>query len=70
MFLLQEFSVKIKDKKGNENLVADHLSRLHIRSTGDISDTFSKEHLLAISSHAPWFTHIVNFVVTESILEY
>ena len=47
--------------------VADHLSRLHIPGGGDIGDTFPDDHLLAISSHAPWYAHIVNFIVTESI---
>ena len=39
--------------KGIENSVADHLSALHILVMGDISDTFSDKHLLAISSHFP-----------------
>ena len=41
VLLLQEFDLEIKYKKGNENSVADHLSRLHVSSTGDISDSFS-----------------------------
>ena len=51
----------------NENSMADHLSRLHVSGMGDISDSFPDEHLLAVSSHAPWFAHIVNFLVTGSI---
>ena len=67
VLVLQEFDLEIKDKKGSENSVVDHLSRLHISGMGDISDTFLDEHLLATSSHAPWFAHIVNFFVIGSI---
>ena len=63
VLLLQVFDLEIKDKKGRENSVADHLSHLHISGTGDIIDSFPDEHLLALSSHAPWFAHIVNFPV-------
>ena len=70
VLLLQEFDLEIKDKKGIENSVADHLSRLHVSGTGDISDLFLDEHLLTLSSHVPWFKHIVNFRVTGSILEH
>ena len=69
VLLLQELNLEIRDKKGSENSVADHLSRLHISGTGDIRDSFPDENLLAVSSHAPWFVHIINFLVTGSILE-
>ena len=67
VLLLQEFDVQIKDQKGRTNSVADHLSRLHIPSAEDIGDTFPDKHLLVISSDAPWFAHIINFIVTGSI---
>ena len=67
VLLLQELDLEIKDKKGTENSLADHLSRLHISGGGDIGDTFPYEDLLAISNHAPWYAHIVNFILTGSI---
>ena len=70
VLLFQEFNLEIKDKKGSENSVADHLSRLHISRGEDIGDTFPDELLLAISTHAPWYAHIVNFIVTGSIPEH
>ncbi|CAN6447443.1 unnamed protein product [Victoria cruziana] len=51
--LLQEFDLEIKDKKGSENVVADHLSRVLVGSDCDelpISDIFPDESLLGIMS--------------------
>ncbi|GJX76601.1 hypothetical protein Tco_0323412 [Tanacetum coccineum] len=50
ILLLQEFDVIIRDKKGAENLAADHLSRLEIPHQGDlekkeITKTFPLETL-------------------------
>ena len=70
MLLLQEFELEIKDKKGHKNSVSDHLLRLHIQGSDNICDTFPDEHLLAILSDAPWFAHIVNFIMTRSIPEH
>ena len=53
VLLLQEFDFEVLDRKGTENQVADHLSRLEdeaMRELGDntdIDDTFPDEHVLA-----------------------
>ena len=70
VLLLQEFDLEIKDKKDSENSVAYHLSRLHVPSGGDIGDTFLDKHLLAIWSHAPWYAHVINFIMIGSIPEH
>ena len=45
VLLLQEFDVKIKDRKGIKNLVANHLSRLELSSHGVIEeDAIILEH--------------------------
>ena len=67
---LQEFDFEIKDMKGSEISVADHLSRLHTISLGEISDTLPNEQLLVVVNNIPWFAHIINYLVTKSVLEY
>ena len=62
ILLLQEFDVEIRDKKGSENVVADHLSRITILEGEPIQETFPDEQLLEVShTHLPWFADIVNF---------
>ena len=56
----------IKDKKGVENVVADHLSRLVSKITSEdlpIGDTFPDEQIF-LFVHCPWYADIVNYLVT------
>ena len=69
VLLLQEFNLKIKDKKGVENVVADHLSRLtitHDTHSPPINDEFPEESLMQLEK-APWYAHIANFIATREI---
>jgi hypothetical protein len=69
--LLQEFDIEIWDKKGSEDVVVDHLSRLVVNFNEDIMliiKTFPNEQLMHISQiSAPWFTNIVNYLITAQI---
>nr|GEW74662.1 reverse transcriptase domain-containing protein [Tanacetum cinerariifolium] len=65
VLLLQEFDITIRDKKGSENLAADHFSRLEnphkdVCENKDINENFPLETLGSISS-TPWFVDIANF---------
>src|SRR3954466_11483485 len=66
ILLLQEFDVEIRDKKGSENTVADHLSRMSpIEETEEkrpIKDEFVDEHILAVVG-VPWFADYANYLV-------
>ena len=69
VLLLQEFNPQIKDKKGMENVVAYHLSRLtiaHNTHSPPINDEFPEESQLAVES-APWYAHFANFLATGEI---
>ena len=69
ILLCQEFNLTIKDKKGVENVVADHLSRLVPDSNFQgipIGDSFPDEQLFALV-HYPWYADIVNYLVTGQI---
>ncbi|RDX75973.1 Retrovirus-related Pol polyprotein from transposon 17.6, partial [Mucuna pruriens] len=66
MLLLQEFNIEIRDKKGVENSIVDHLSRIKRESDPmPIRDEFLDEQLLHINTLTPWFADICNFVVAS-----
>ncbi|GJX57318.1 reverse transcriptase domain-containing protein [Tanacetum coccineum] len=70
ILLLQEFDVEIRDKKGAENLAADHLSRLENPHQSElekkeITETFPLETLGMVTfrgdDNAPWFADFANY---------
>ena len=66
VILLQEFDLEIKDKKGSNNVIADHLSRMEKptkeeRGT-EIEENFLDEKLFQVSVHLPWYVDIVNYL--------
>ncbi|RVW18341.1 Transposon Ty3-G Gag-Pol polyprotein [Vitis vinifera] len=69
ILLLQEFDLQIRDKKGVENVVADHLSRLviaHNFHVLPINDDFPEESLMLLAK-TPWYAHIANYLVTSEV---
>ena len=67
VLLLLKFDLEIKDKKDNENVVVDHLSRLNNSEVTvnkvEIQEEFPDEKLLAVQER-PWFTDMANFKAT------
>ncbi|GKC92584.1 reverse transcriptase domain-containing protein [Tanacetum coccineum] len=73
------FNIEIKDKKGAESLVADHLSRLKNPNIGElakeeIADKFLDEHLMILKSklndEEPWYADYVNYIVGKVDVPY
>ncbi|CAM8981710.1 unnamed protein product [Rhodiola kirilowii] len=68
ILLLQEFDIEIKDKKGVENVVADHLSRIQldpaeISDDAPVRDSYTGEDLMNIEKNsAPWYADFVNYL--------
>nr|GEV59915.1 reverse transcriptase domain-containing protein [Tanacetum cinerariifolium] len=78
VLLLQEFTFKVVDTKGAENLAADHLSRLenphqNVLDPKEINESFPLETLnLAFTrgnQSTPWFTDFVNYHAENFIVK-
>jgi hypothetical protein len=75
ILLLQEFNLEIQDKKGVENVVADHLSRLSSYETtideSPINEFFADENLFCAGNvsypGSPWYADIANYLATSQI---
>ncbi|GJW99830.1 reverse transcriptase domain-containing protein [Tanacetum coccineum] len=70
VLLLQEFTFKVIDTKGAENLVADHLSRLenpyeNVLDPKEVNENFPLETLNMVTfrgdSSTPWFADYANY---------
>ena len=57
--------MEIKDKKGVENSVADHLTRMSTTETKEllINDFLRDDMLLKVKTSHLWYANIVNFMV-------
>ena len=66
VLLLQEFDLEIKDKKGCDNVIADHLSRVEKpvvqEEEREIAENFLDEQLFQLSLQSPWYVDIMNFL--------
>src|ERR1044072_3328124 len=71
ILLLQEFDLEIKDRRGKDNGVADHLSRIEgvTSSLELIEEEFPDEKLLAITTPdiLPWYVSLANFVAAGKL---
>ncbi|GJR06889.1 putative nucleotidyltransferase, ribonuclease H [Tanacetum coccineum] len=69
MLLLQEFDLKIRDKEGCDNVVADHLSRItppSFNHVDAIKENFPDESLLSVLE-LPWYANIVNYLAVKKL---
>ena len=66
MLLLQEFDLEIKDKKGSDNVIADHLSRIEKPTKEEreieIEEKFPNEQLFQITIQVFWYADLVNYL--------
>ena len=68
ILLLQEFDLEIRDKKGADNCVADHLSQMQIQGSDlPINDYLRDDTLLKVTASSPWYANLLNFMVTGYI---
>jgi hypothetical protein len=65
VLLLQEYDLQIIDRRGKDNPVADHLSRMEgiYDDPVPINESFLGEYLASIDAKDPWFADYANFLV-------
>ena len=71
ILILQEFDLEIRDTKGSENVVADHLSHLESSKEAEvqpINEEFPDERLYVVKTDdVPWYADFVNYLASNII---
>eukprot|EP00253_Pinus_taeda_P002929 PITA_02929 len=64
LLLLQEFNITVLDRPGKQNTVADFLSRIqNTKEHSPVEDKFPDEYLFTVTTKAPWYADIANYLV-------
>ncbi|GJS19150.1 putative nucleotidyltransferase, ribonuclease H [Tanacetum coccineum] len=75
-YFSKDLTLRLRIKKGAENLAADHLSRLENPDLGtfteeEITDEFPDEHLMILKAELnndePWYADYVNYIVRKIV---
>ena len=72
VLILPKFDVEFKNKKGTENVVADHLSRFNfdtIIESLPLNESFPNEQLMSVEVLS-WYADIVNYFITGQLQEH
>jgi hypothetical protein len=77
VLLLQEFDIEIRDKKGSENVAADHMSQLENPEREELKDEtiwdkFPHEMLWFVKAQEqgmPWFADIANYLADGILMK-
>lgn len=68
LLLLQEFDIRIIDKRGKDNVFFNFVPQLTNEGKAiPIEDHFPDEHLFAISTNSPWYANIANYLVVGKL---
>ena len=66
VLLLHEFDLEIKDKKGSDNVIVDHLYKVERNKAEEeeigLTENFPDEQLFQLSFQLLWYVDIVNYL--------